>query len=369
VAVYPYFKIAPSVDDFPELRASFHKRKKFLMLEFLVLLVMLMTIAVLYFVNVYSKRDKAERYYPSKEQYELGFFTRELNKNQIKALDNAVVEKNNELLQTYSLESLRGSGFDRDTGYLNLNQCYVEFSRLLKLMPDRISAVNNDTTLKIVSGIENITLTIRKIPADKCTSRDLKSFEHMLNMPKALLQKANALYSKNWYAFLLPVQRNGLLIFFFSFVFLLTVWLQASLANLHEIHETEKQAEAEKRRGVVSADSMVAPDKASRPVVTDISAIKTIISVIILLIIPIFKPISKESIQLDKSLWQVTKPDLLPEKKNIIFPEPRVTVYDSVVLTEDLKKFIRDEKDSLSGEIKTAIENSKKKLFKDLKGK
>jgi hypothetical protein len=257
---------------------------------------------------------------------------KELNTNQIGPLDKLVQEKNNDLIRTNAIEF-----FTYCCSAKNVNDsCFKSFKAPLKDLFTIMGKKNISTrdTSWITMQIQGIHKLIEKVNTDKGTRTDIQNFEAVLNIQKAISQKADLIYGNSWAGILGTVQLKGLFLFFIVLVFLLTAWFHAHLANLSEQCLTAKARY--KDANANNADLKLTTREEiqkilEKPTFSEIRTIKIFISIIILLIIPIFKPVTKEKIRLDKPLWQFTLPNLILGDKNPIIVKPEETINFSPV--------------------------------------
>ena len=344
---------------------ALRKKYRWLVTEYAIITGFVLITGTLYFTHSYSRSGSFMNAFPSKEQYELGFYARELNRNHIKKLEQITAGKNNELIRSYSLSSLGKVNLRQDTAYLRFDSLHAGFKKLLGILihGDTVKITDSAT---INSLMEQISGQVKSLPTTTCSSSDLQQFDHMMNMPKATLQLTNSMYAGNWTDMLTAVQRNGLMILFLTLVFLLTVWLHLGLVSLQEEYTVALIPAAPADRG----EEEDSPDKKKTdPLQKDIRMVKTIIPVILLLIIPIFKPITRENIQLDKTLWQVSRPELNRNEKPTTIEFPPLRFPDSMALREYDRRYIKSLITESTRTTDSVVQKSREKLFRELKGK
>jgi hypothetical protein len=371
-----YNKINAESGDRKNSSVVFRKQRKQITAEYFSLLAVLLVIAIPYFWHAFAKCENFAREYNSKEKYDLGFSMRDLNAKHIRPLEKLMQEKYNELILANSMASLLPSNSLPNTTEVVPGIFRSHFRNLYANMDNLTFSMKFADSAKMqITAIQH---EIGKINITGAGLNDLQRFEHLMNMTKAVRQKADKIYSESWTALLKAVQLSGLLLFFIVIMFLLAAWFHASLTNITEQHH----AAISREKDTVKADPGQHPagkeeDDKEKYVFPEIRAFKNLIGIVILLIIPIFKTVKQEDVRLDKPLWQFNVNNLVQGQTKPVTPVPqdqdKPTPGTKTLTLGEIETLLRVElekhEESINSKTESSIKNSTNTLFQDLKGK
>ncbi|MDP1622716.1 MAG: hypothetical protein Q8M08_10310 [Bacteroidales bacterium] len=371
---------------------QYRKLRKRLSSEFALLLVIAVSAGILYFNNAFFRNEHTNQCYVDKEKFEMGFNVMELNLGQIGPLDNLVQQKYNELIRVNSLGSISEIRLSKNrqiTHYRALDKPLKTIFRSLdtlgsitlqknqiKRNEKKLVIAKIKTTYylrKLSDHLQKLHGLIEKDQPQKVSQADIQNFENILNMPKAIIQKADLIYSNSWADILRTVQVKGLFLFFIVLLFLLAFSFHASMANLDEQYEGVKKSISGRKIVLTDPES---PAKIreilEKPTFPEIRTIKILISIIILLIVPIFKPVNKETIRLDRPLWQFNLPGLLLGSNHPIIVKQETPINFNPVDNSRTeyqmdKKYIdsvfKEQRESIINSLSQTIDSSEKATY------
>jgi len=125
----------------------------------------------------------------------------------------------------------------------------------------------------------------------------LKKLHKLVDLNKMLDNKCQTEYAKLMEDVLRRTQFKGILMFFIVLIFLINLWAMACFESFKQKNEFERDT--------------ISNSNEKFELFSEINTLKSFIFLIILLIIPIFKPTAKESISIDKPLWSFTLKELV----------------------------------------------------------